>query len=221
MLVLLSVCGFCRFYFAFVNARGSFTHILLVFFFGWVVSLFNLFFFTHFVHSNSVLFCCVEFSQLKFTVAQLKFTVMSAFFACFRFATIYIGALLLVLPSFSFFIFFGHFKLFSLFCGLITFAVPDYFACFACFSCFSLYTFILCRMCMCEGYLGTPHTPPIPLYDLWRSCVDLDILFNQFPPHTLAKIMPCGPICVSVCLVLCLLGANTSPCTHPNPFPPS
>ena len=39
-------------------------------------------------------------------------------------------------------------------------------------------------------------------------------------PHTLAKIMFCGRICASVYLVLCSLGANASPCTHPNPSLP-
>ena len=46
-------------------------------------------------------------------------------------------------------------------------------------------------------------------------------LSANLPPHTLAKIMSCGSICASVCLVLRLLGANASPCTHPNPCPPS
>ena len=52
-----------------------------------------------------------------------------------------------------------------------------------------------------------PLTHTIPLYDLWRSCADLDILFNQFPPHTLAKIMSCETTYIYVCLVLCLLSA--------------
>ena len=42
-------------------------------------------------------------------------------------------------------------------------------------------------------------------------------LVKQFPPEHLANIMPCEPICVSVCLVLCLLRAHASPQSHPNP----
>ena len=41
---------------------------------------------------------------------------------------------------------------------------------------------------------------------------------NLSPPHSCQKhVLP--PIFASACLVLRLLGANASPCTHPNPSP--
>ena len=89
------------------------------------------------------------------------------------------------------------------------------------FSCSSLRVCIVSHICMHGWYLDTPHTHHIPLHDLWRPCADLDIVGNQFaPPHACQNYV-LGPICVSVCLVLRLLGANASPCTHPNPCPSS
>ena len=147
VLVLLVVCVFCHFYFAFVNARGSFTHIFLLFLFGWVVCLFNLFFFAHFVNSKFALFCCAEFSQLKFTVPRGSWFFLSAFFLAFVFVVIYLGALLVVQSSFSFFSLFSNISCcFPSFGVLTTFALPYYFARFAFFSCFSLCACIVSGM---------------------------------------------------------------------------
>ena len=44
---------------------------------------------------------------------------------------------------------------------------------------------------------------------------------RYLPPRMLATIMPYSPINHYFCLVLCLLRANASPCTLPNPSPPS
>ena len=67
-----------------------------------------------------------------------------------------------------------------------------------------------------------PFAPPKPPWMICGGHVPTSSsLSTNFPPHTLAKIIPCGPICASVCLVSRLLDANASPCTHPNPYPPS
>ena len=116
-------------------------------------------------------------------------------------------------PFFVFIIFFEHFLLFYFFLRFDHFC-SDRLFCLLCFSCFSLRVYIV-------DVMYTPYTPTISIYDLWHPCADLTSWSSHFPPHTLVKNMHYGPICVSVCLVLCLLGANTSPCIHPNPHPPS
>ena len=111
---------------------------------------------------------------------------------------------------------------FPSFCVLFTFVVADYFAHFVFFRVLALHCCIVSHMYMYGGYLDTPYTHTIPLYDLWHSCADLFILVKSIsPPQTVAKIMTCETICVCVCLVLRLLGANASPCTHTNSSPPS
>ena len=74
----------------------------------------------------------------------------------------------------------------------------------------------------CMGGTWLPLTHPLFPYVICDGHVPTSpSLSTNFPPHTLAKIMPFGPICASVYLVLRLLGANASPYTHPNPSPPS
>ena len=77
-------------------------------------------------------------------------------------------------------------------------------------------------ICACMGGTWAPLTHTIFPHMICGSHVPTSTSLSiNLPPHTLAKIMSCATICTSFCLVLRLLGANTPPCTHPNPSPPS
>ena len=174
---------------------------LLFSLFGWVVYLFSYFFWPILVILIFELFCCDRFSRLKSPVWPSSLSFLSAFFCLevwgnthWRFASCFAF-------FFSFSLFFRHIMLFCLFFGFWPLLQwPIILVCSAVFLVFPCAHALLVVYDTCWGTWVNFTPPQFPFLICDTQVPTSSSLSNNFPPHTLAKIMSCGSVCVSVYL---------------------
>ena len=200
---------------------SRFIYTFLFVLFGWVGCLFFVFVLAHFSHSNLHCLLLQKLLRSEFPHFAQLFVLSVCFLLLWNMWEYILVFSFLFCFLFSFLPFFLNILCcFASFCVLTTFSVTVYFAHYVVFSCFPLCTCIVDDM-WCMGGNWAPLAPLNFPYMICDTHLPTSAsLSSDSLPHTLAKIMFCGRICASVYLVLCSLGANASPYTHPNPSLP-